>query len=84
MPTSNLTIGDSIIINYFMLGVITGRNIHDETFLVKLVNYNNEDSRNIRVLASMCIPATKAAWVLYGRGPISDFFKIMSKGDLFE
>ena len=70
--------GETVIVDFCMLAVIMGRNVHDKSYLVMTVN----QGKYVRVNMSRVIPATEAAWVLYGKGPISNFFKILEKGDL--
>ena len=80
----NFSYGDTIIVNSSILGIVMGRNKHDKTLSIKLLNTNYSSGRIIRVNMNACMPATKAAWLLYGNGPISNFFKILEKGTLSE
>lgn len=78
MLENSISFGDTVIINSSALAVVVGRNKFEGTFLVKLVH----QGQTVRVKMSSCIPATQAAWVLYGNGPISNFFEILDKGYL--
>lgn len=82
MLSSKLEIGDTVIVELSALAIIYGRNIHDGTFLVRLIKQEEYGKSLIRVKMDSCLPATEAAWVLYGKGPISNFFKILEKGYL--
>lgn len=87
MLSSKLEIGDTVIVELNALAVIYGRNIHDKTFLVRFIRLHSKEEHGtalVRVKMDSCLLATQAAWVLYGKGPISNFFKILEKGYLGE
>jgi hypothetical protein len=87
MVSSNLSIGDTVIVENSALAVIYGRNKFDGTFLVRFVRLHSKEEHGtalVRVKMDSCLLATQAAWVLYGKGPISNFFKILERGHLGE
>lgn len=87
MVSSKLEIGDTVIVESCSLAIIYGRNKFDSTFLVRFIRLNSKEEHGttlVRVKMASCLPATQAAWVLYGKGPISNFFKILEKGYLGE
>lgn len=85
MLSSKLEIGDTVIVELNALAVIYGRNKFDGTFLVRFIRLHSKEEHGtalVRVKMDSCLPATEAAWVLYSKGPISNFFKILEKGHL--
>jgi hypothetical protein len=77
----NIQLYDNVIIEACALAIVLGRNVHDKTFLVRLIG-NQGMSKLIRVKMVNCLPANYASWVLYTKGTKEQYDTIMTRGCL--
>lgn len=77
-----LTSSCKVIVDSVALGVIRSVMPNINMFEVVLINQYTEPGKAVivRIPISRCIPCSLSSFILYGNGPISNFFKILETG----